>query len=53
MATIARYGRHYYIIRAMRLYRVLYLNYFIAKLSNLGIIIIFYFLYYLSSIYIL
>ena len=53
MATIARYNYYYYIVRAMRLYRVLYLNYFIAKLSNLEIIIIFCSLYYLSLIYIL
>ena len=53
MATIARYSHYYYIIRAMRLYRVLYLNYFIARLFSLGIIIIFYSLYCLSSIYIL
>ena len=53
MATIAKYSRHYYIIRAIRLYRILYLNYFVAKLFNLEIIIIFYFLYYLSLIYIL
>ena len=53
MATIAKYNYHYYIIRAIRLYRVLYLNYFVARLFNLGIIITFYFLYYLSPTYIL
>ena len=53
MATMARYGHHYYIVRAMRLYRVLYLNYFIARLFSLGIIIAFCFLYYLFSIHIL
>ena len=53
MATIARYSHHYYIIRAMRLYGALCLNYFIAKLFNLGIIIAFYFPHYLSPTYIL
>ena len=53
MATMARYDYYYYIVRAMRLYRALCLNYFIARLSNLEIIIIFRFLYYLSPIYIL
>ena len=53
MATMARYGHYNYIVRAMRLYRVLYLNYFIAKLSNLGIIIIFCFLHCLPPVYIL
>ena len=33
--------------------RILYLNYFVARLSNLEIIIIFYFQYYLSPAYIL
>ena len=53
MAIIARYSHHYYIVRAMRLYRVSCLNYFVAKLSSLGIIIAFCFLYYLSPAHIL
>ena len=51
MATIARYGRHYYIIRAMRLYKILYLNYFIARLFNLEIIIIFFFILFVPYLY--
>ena len=53
MATIARYNYYYYIDSSMLLFGILYLNYFIARLSNLEIIIIFYFLYYLFLIYIL
>ena len=37
----------------MPIFRILYLNYFVARLSNLEIIIIFYFLYYLFPVYIL
>ena len=37
----------------MPLSRILYLNHFVARLSSLKIIIIFYFLYYLSPAYIL
>ena len=50
---MARYSHYYYIVHAMRLYRILYLNYFITKLSSLEIIIIFYFLHCLSPAHIL
>ena len=43
----------YYINSSMPLSRILYLNYFVARLSNLGIIIIFYFLYCLFPTHIL
>ena len=50
---MVKYNYHYYIGSSMSLSRVLYLNYFIARLFNLGIIIIFYFLYYLFFAHIL
>ena len=41
MATMARYGHHYYIVRAMRLHGASCSNHFVARLSNLGITIAF------------
>ena len=50
---MARYSHYYYIDSLMPPPRALCSNYFVARLSNLEIIIIFYFLYYLSPAHIL